>query len=334
MRKSGERRGHALCVAAGAAFLLGLSGCAGADPLIDRSGGNTGGAVPTSGAGLPGTAGIPGVAGISGPAGAPAAGHGIAGTPVIAGAQAVAGTSGATSTAGAGAIGGPLPAFDAGNASLNMVQAGAVCSRLATLDCAGEAHCCNSPGRTVATCQSDIMTACTQTLYLDTLSQNPITGFDKSAAASAFTVLEQKASQCDISVASWGASVDGLRSIFKGTIAPGKSCKPTQNLMDKATAGAALASCTGIAATACLPKSVLGDWTCSPKNAAGGSCLTDNNCNDGLYCNLPSTSALGKCAATLPVGSSCTAPSQCTSLFCKNSVCVAADQQAAYCLKM
>ncbi|HEX4352851.1 MAG TPA: Dickkopf N-terminal cysteine-rich domain-containing protein, partial [Polyangiales bacterium] len=109
------------------------------------------------------------------------------------------------------------------------------------------------------------------------------------------------------------------------------NCKPTGMVTDPVVAGAALASCTGITTTACLPKSLLGAWTCAPHNAAGGTCITDNNCNDGLYCNNPQ-STIGKCAARLAVGAACSAPNSCASLFCKSDHCVAADQQAAYCL--
>jgi hypothetical protein len=312
MSKSVERRGHALFVAGIGALVVGLSGCGTGDPVSERPGNTTGGVGPSGGAGFAGTASASGAAGKSGSA---ASGSGSAGTPAGGGASS----------------GGALPPFNGGDPALNMVQAGAVCARLAMLDCAAEAHCCNNPGRSVAECESDIMTACTGKFFIDALSLNPITGFDKSAAQTAFTVLEQKASQCDVSVAAFGTSVDGLPGTFKGTVAPGKTCKPTQT--DPASVGAALASCTGIATTACLPQSVIGDWTCSPKNAAGGPCLTDINCNAGLYCNVPSPGSLGVCAATLPVGSSCSLPSQCSSLFCKNSVCVASDQQAAYCLK-
>jgi hypothetical protein len=316
MTKSVDRRGHALFVAGVGVLVLmvGLFGCGAADPVRDRPGNMTGGVGASGGAGFTGIASAPGAAGMQGTA---ASGPGTAGT----------------SSGGVAGTGGPLPPFNGGDAALNMVQAGAVCARLATLDCAGEAHCCNNPGRTVAECEADIMLTCTQKFYIDALSLNPITGFDKSAAQSAFTVLEQKASQCDVSVAAFGTSLDGLPGIFKGTIAPGKSCKPTQSIPDNATAGAALASCTGIATTACLPQGLVGDWICSPKSAAGGPCLTDVNCNAGMYCNLPSATSLGTCAATLPVGSACTLPSQCSSLFCKNNVCLAPDQQAAYCLK-
>jgi hypothetical protein len=312
MRKSVDRRGHTQWVAGAGVFVfvVGLFGCGAADPVSDRPTSTTGGVGPSGGAGLPGTASASGAAGIRGTAG-----------------------SGAAGTSSGGVTGGPLPPFNGGDPSLNMVQAGAVCARLAMLDCAAEAHCCNNPGRTVAACESDIMLTCTSKFYIDALSLNPITGFDKSAAQTAFTVLQQKASQCDVSVAAFGTSIDGLPGTFKGTIAPGQSCRPTQSLPDNAALGAALASCTGLATTACLPQGLLGDWTCSPRNAAGGPCLTDVNCNAGLYCNLPSATSLGTCAATLPVGSACSLPSQCSSLFCKNSVCVAADQQAAYCLK-
>jgi hypothetical protein len=245
-----------------------------------------------------------------------------------------AGTSGAAGSAGSYVPTGLLP-FDAGSDPLrNNVQPGAICARLAAIDCAGEAHCCISPGRSVDTCKQDLVSGCMTSLYLDQIAMNPIAGFDATTTASVFAQLEQRASQCDLGVATWAASDGGLRSIMAGTRAPGTSCMPPiANLTDPPTAGAALASCTGAATTECLPMSLLGAWTCAPKNAAGGSCVTDANCSDGLYCSNPSKALLGKCTARGAVGATCSDGTQCTSFYCAASKCVPPDAQVAYCLK-
>jgi hypothetical protein len=119
--------------------------------------------------------------------------------------------------------------------------------------------------------------------------------------------------------------------MWNGTLAANADCKPKSNLTDSATLGAAVFSCTDFTTTACLAKSALGSWTCAPKNGAGGSCLTEGNCNSGLYCNNPSN-MIGKCAQRIAVGGSCTLPGDCQSLYCKAGKCVPADQQVAYCL--
>ena len=276
----------------------------------------------------------PPVAGIS----VPVAGSGGVGVMPVAGISAIAGTSGGTgSVAGAAGTSTPvtpmdLTPFDAGNDSnRNMVQPGGLCARLAIIQCAGEAHCCSTRTRSVEACRATLNMKCTQELYLDQIAMNPITNFDPSAAYSGFTQLEQKASQCDIGVLAWAGSETGLRGILKGTLAPGASCKPAANITDPPTAGAALASCTSSATTACLPKSVLGDWTCAPRNSSGGSCVTDANCVVGTYCHNPTKAPLGKCAQLIALGGACTEGGQCSSLFCNNGQCVAADQQLAYC---
>jgi hypothetical protein len=244
-------------------------------------------------------------------------------------------TAGAgTGIAGAAGMAGMVNGapFDAGSdPKRNMVQPGALCTRAATIQCAGEAHCCLTPTRTVDACRADLAMRCTQELYLDQIAMNPITGFDASATSTGFTLLEEKASQCDVGIVAWAASDTGLRGMLKGTLSAGASCKPAQNITDPPTAGAALASCKEIATTACLPQSILGDWTCAPKNAVGGACVTDGNCAAGTFCHNPNRAPLGKCAALGALGESCSDGGECASRFCKAGLCVSPDQQLAYC---
>ncbi|MEY4581424.1 MAG: Dickkopf N-terminal cysteine-rich region [Pseudomonadota bacterium] len=176
------------------------------------------------------------------------------------------------------------------------------------------------------------MKTCVEDLVLDRIAMNAVSGFDAAAAERAYTELESKASQCDPSVAAWGASAAGLRGILKGTIAPNTSCKPPQAFPDKAALGAALVSCADPQQYACSFPNVLDAWTCTPKAAAGGVCNSDNNCNDGLFCAISGLSGTGTCNDRYAPGVACKAPTQCTSLFCKGGQCVEANQQAAYCL--
>jgi hypothetical protein len=247
-------------------------------------------------------------------------------------------TYGAAGEHSAGSAGGPpvmqATTFDAGSdPARNQVAPADLCTRLATINCAGEAFCCQTPTRTVDACKADLIKTCSSDLMLDRIAANPITGFDAAAAERAYTELERKASVCDETVAAWGGSADGLRGILKGTIAANASCKPPQTIPDKASIAAALVSCTEPTLHACAFTSLLaGDWSCAAKVGAGGACNTDNNCNDGLYCVLPALAAVGSCTERKAVGASCSAPTQCASLYCKSGKCVAADRQAAYCL--
>lgn len=222
--------------------------------------------------------------------------------------------------------------FDAGSdPDRNKISASQLCERLATINCAGEAFCCDAPNRTVEDCKQDLVTTCSTMLMLDKIAAHENTAFDAAAAEKAFTELEERASKCDPSVAQWGGSQDGLRGILKGTVEPKASCMPPATV-DPVVVGAALASCAEPETYACMYKTLLDPWTCEPRSSEGGQCVTDNNCVDGLYCVVQTPGIAGACKPRKEVGESCVAPTECASLFCKKSKCVAADQQSAYCL--
>jgi hypothetical protein len=230
-----------------------------------------------------------------------------------------------------GGMGSEPGGFDAGvEDDRNAVMPGNICDRLATIQCAGEAACCDNPGRNYATCKTTMKQGCDTELMADQIAAAPEASFDAAQARTVFTEIERRASECDPSIAAYGIAFDGLRSIFRGTRAPDTSCTPA-NPLDRAMAGAALTSCTNADMFACLPSAI--SWRCAPHAGANGPCFTDNNCNPGLYCDNPDLSVLGgDCLARKAVGASCSLPLECESLFCKGGKCVAADQQAAYCL--
>lgn len=226
--------------------------------------------------------------------------------------------------------GGP---FDAGTApDRNMVSAGEICDRLATIQCAGEQHCCSKPGRDFDACFSTASKRCKSNLHLDEVAQNPITGFDEAAASMAFEELEDKASKCDPEVAKWAVSAEGFVAAFKGTQAEGAQCTPagatSLNPNDPAQL-AALASCMDSSNVVCLP--ALGPWLCTRRAPPDGSCVFDGNCQDGLYC-ADSGFVTDACKERLGVGAECSAANQCASFICKGSKCVGATAQNAYCL--
>ena len=231
-----------------------------------------------------------------------------------------------------GSAGGGVPFYAGSDPNRNNVQPGMLCARLAVIQCAAEAHCCFAPGRSVEACESEVRSTCNDELYLDTIAANAITGFDAAAAATAYAELESRSAACDLDIAAWGLTA--LRGILKGTYNPNQSCKPpgASAINNKPAQAAALASCKQIEQYACLPMSLLGDWTCAAKNASGGNCVTDDNCQAGLYCRNPNMQLLGKCAARLALGTTCTNGTECSSLYCKAGKCVAAEQQVAFCL--
>jgi hypothetical protein len=221
--------------------------------------------------------------------------------------------------------------FDAGSApDRNAVGPGTICQRLAQIQCAGEAFCCDAPGRDVTTCQTTMEAGCRDELLADAIAQRPEAGFDAAHAQMAFTALEEAASRCDPAIAALGESLDGIRGMFKGTLGPGEGCTPSP-LLDTTAAAAALTACTDAATQACLPSGL--SWSCVPLSDEGGNCFTDVNCLPGLFCDNPDLSLAG--AACLPrkaVGEACALPNECQSLYCVGGACVPADAQSAYCL--
>jgi hypothetical protein len=270
-----------------------------------------------------------GSAAVSPPAGAGSGAGGMAGTADPGSAGGTAGSSPPVAIV-------PIEerTFDAGSdPARNMVQAGAVCARLSQIQCAGEAYCCENPGRTVEQCETAMRAGCVNDVFLDAVTANPITDFDAAKAAEAFTQLEMLASQCDPMIAEFGASATGLMSMLHGTIDSGRSCSPSG--LDKASAAASLAACADSTTTACLPTSAL-IWTCRPRGAAGSQCFSDLNCMEGLHCPNPSLAAgefgTADCAARKAEGSPCMLPNECISFACKGGVCEPPSASAAYCL--
>jgi len=324
MRVARGRRslGRVTCVVSGLVLLAGVWGC-----KADDGG--------TRGRGRPGTV-LVGGSGAHAMGGSGAAGSsdpiatGQAGTDP--GAPGGAGTMVAPPVAGD--TGGPPPerVFDAGTApDRNAVTPGQLCERLSTLQCAGEAFCCPNPTRDFAACHDKYFTGCKNDLLFDEIAMQPAAKFDAANAERVFTEIERRASQCDVGIAPYGESPEGLGSMFLGTVGAGGNCRPS-NLLQKAASGAALVSCTERTTEACLPGTV--NWKCTPFVDAGGACFSDANCLAGLYCNNPGLALTGgKCIVRKAVGASCGQPNECESLYCKGGSCVAADVNAAYCLE-
>jgi hypothetical protein len=296
-----------LPVVLGAASLAGCSSDAGASAPPTGSGGAkngaTGGANPVGGTGPGGTTN-PGTGG-----------------------QGKGGTT--TQGTGGGTAGASLFGTDPNR---NQVPKDQVCDRVATIQCAGEAMCCSAPGRSFDDCKNTMKQGCIDQLYLDAITSNPVAGYDEGAATQIFTDYETKAAQCDTGVTAWGASVDGLRGLPKGTLNGGANCMPPiAQLANKPTAAAYLAACKNPATTACFP--TITTWTCSPRANAGSPCFSDTNCNDGLYCDNPQFALTGgQCKARKAEGAACALLNECQSLLCKHGQCVPVNKDNAFCL--
>jgi len=303
-----------LCLCSVVIALAGL-GCAGDKPMgrdLPAGAGDSGGMSGMSGgsAGTDSTSGTGGVSGEGGSAGMEPAGVGSEG----------------------GMGGMEMRVFDAGSEpDRNDVMSGELCDRLSTIQCAGEAFCCDNPGRDFAACKAAMQDGCTDEAMLDAIASAEKTGFDPAHTKLAYEEIERMASVCDPQVAIFGASLEGLRGIFKGTLAPGASCT-TVNVTRRDEVAKALASCSDPASSACMPGTPL-FWTCDPRGGAGSRCFTDVNCIDGLFCDNPTFDIAGStCMQRKDIGAACELPNECATFFCKDGQCAEATKQAAYCL--
>lgn len=212
------------------------------------------------------------------------------------------------------------------------VQTAGLCTRLASALCQAEQRCCNMPGRSLDACKSARQSECDQSSHLDSVAMSPLTGFDAAAADSVFNQLDVKLASCDADVLRWSTSQAGLRSLFKGSVESGESCKPAQLLeADTTQQAVALLSCLDAPQTACMPVSLLGDWTCTRKSPSGGSCLTDDNCEASAYCATDADAVFGACAQRLALGAACSGATACESFNCSAGTCRPPDAQAAFC---
>jgi hypothetical protein len=207
-----------------------------------------------------------------------------------------------------------------------------LCARFAAIQCAAEQRCCSAPTRSVERCESDLTQSCAQTAYLDQIATSAQSGFDASTAERVFSEFEQRTTSCDPSIAGWILGDEGLRGAFGGTLALDQSCSPAGGVTgERGVVAAALSACRHADGLACLPRSLIGEWNCAPKQAAGESCITDDNCESNAACNNFSQPALGSCVARLPLGAACTDSNECESLYCDAQSCTTADVQAVYC---
>lgn len=294
----------------------------------------------TGGAGGPaGTGGLGGVGGAGG-TGAVGGAGGTGGTGGDAGAGAIAGTAGDGGVGGSAGIGGAGDGGTGGTGGTggalgtNRVQATQVCQRLAELQCAAEQSCCTNDAKkypTVDACISNQRNVCETSFKVAQIGADPDAGYSVDNAEAAFDNFELLTSTCDMSVVSWGTSPEGFLRMMAGTKTANTTCQPNNS----SDYGAAF-SCLVANNLSCVPGGLIpgtdipGLWSCKTRSGDGGRCYTDLNCGPGLRCSVPET--YSTCVARKTLGSSCTYPTECASLFCEGSQCVEASVEAAYCL--
>jgi len=340
---SGETGGASSGAASGSGGSDVGSGGAVAGSGGTASGGDTG----SGGNGSGGTAS----GGDTGSGGNSSGGTASGGTGPDSGAPGSGGSSGAGTGGGGSGGSSALPAFDAGPDSLNQVTAGAVCQRIAQIQCAAQEHCCAQAHSSRDTCITTQTQGCVDG-GLDYITQQSRDAFDAAGAPAIIKTFEDRAAACDPTVAVWAATSSGLRGLVKGTLTSGADC--TAGLTtDVKVVASYLAACSNADTTACLPHQIsisypTGKWTCAPLSKLGENCFTDLNCDqtadpNGVYCtndiNAPIVSDTWKCTARKETGASCQSSNQCLTLLCtrgatsKNpGVCLDATVDNAYCI--
>lgn len=210
----------------------------------------------------------------------------------------------------------------------NRVTAAQWCGRLAQIQCAAEALCCTDTVHrfaTVTECESSQRNICETNFRVATIGADARVAYSLDGAETSLTTFENMTLQCDVDAAAWGASPDGLITMFAGTRGSGQSCTPTSM-----TDFAAGASCTR--GSTCIPtSSLLLSWNCSARSGSGGPCFADVNCNPDLHCASPETRST--CVSNLNDGAGCSRATECTSLFCEGGACVPRTVNAGYCFK-
>jgi hypothetical protein len=208
-----------------------------------------------------------------------------------------------------------------------------LCTRFAAIQCDAEQRCCSTKARSLERCESDLVQSCAQTLHFDQIASDSKAGFDADVAERVLRELGDRTADCDPSVLQWISSASGVRSIFVGTLPQGQSCYPAGGATgNPGVVAAALSSCSQADGLACLPQSLLGAWTCAPKQSAGQPCVTDDNCANNGACNNFSQPSLGTCVARLPLGAACTQQAECESLYCDGDVCSEPSADFVYCI--
>jgi hypothetical protein len=309
------------------------------------SGGAGAGNRPAGMSALPPGTGMAGSSPVGAGTGQPIAtgGTGTTGVPGTGGTAAVP-IAGAAPIAGSGSVGprptpdGGVAEFDAGSEpARNRIQPGQICSRVAAVQCAAEAHCCPMPAKALEACKSQLTSTCTSQAFLDDIGKNNVSGFNQAATEAMLNKLEEYAKVCDPQVAIWAGQTEGLRAMFQGTVAPNGQCKPS-GLPSPANYAAYLAACAQPKTQGCLfsgdgPNAPPQTATCAPRGAAGATCFLEVNCQDGFYCANPQMKySTGKCTAQKAVGQQCTADVECMTLTCRSAMCIEPTTTTAYCV--
>jgi hypothetical protein len=238
---------------------------------------------------------------------------------------------GGESGAGAGGTSGMGGDGDGdGDGASNDVAPDGICARVAAIQCAAQEECCVDPQKqSLADCTEDALDNCED---LAAVAADSRVGYDRAAMKAALDDYQMRSAECDVTIAE--RAVAGFASAFKGTVAAGGDCLPEggADTTDFTDLGAALASCTGNATTACLPSAT--DWKCTARGGAGSPCFTPINCQDGMWCDSAAAQAVGEgvCTAQKAADETCNAPEECESFVCKSGKCVASDDvQEIFC---
>ncbi len=216
------------------------------------------------------------------------------------------------------------------------VAADDFCTRLAQVSCDGFDRCCDDPvARAMApdraTCVQAVQNSCTSGMYSISMAvHDPRTGYDPEHAGAVIGTYQDFVARCDPSLVVWSGRRDGFMSALRGTVDNGRPCLVDQ---DPVANYPALVSCRDFSQSCIV--SGLRDGSCLERRPAGGNCVLDFDCQDGLYC-APRPLNWGLCTAQLANGAVCAADGAshaewCQSSFCFMGRCAEPTQRSVYC---
>lgn len=197
------------------------------------------------------------------------------------------------------------------------------CDELAASYCEAHADCC-APEDTVddAACRNTAQIICNE---LVNIASDVRTAYDGERAKQVLAESDSYFASCDPEILPYLLSSAGLVSTLEGTVAPGNACS-TSSTPDLAE----FFSCEDDRACVRVASS---QWSCLAKVPEGGSCRTDSDCEEGLYCDSGWLGIVdGSCLAQLPVDAACSRAQQCESSLCTDSVCQALTVETVYCV--
>jgi hypothetical protein len=213
-----------------------------------------------------------------------------------------------------------------GSEPLPPLSAREFCDQLAEAYCLAHENCCD-PDETLdlASCLDSTRLICDGVVII---ASDPRTAYNGATARELLEESERLFEACDPSVLPLLLGAEGLTGTLDGTVPSGSACS-TRDAPELAE----FFSCQDNRACVRVGAS---RWNCLARVPEGGTCRTDSDCEDGLFCDSGWLGILdGSCVAQRAEGADCSRANECASYQCAGedeSVCQPLTVDAVYCV--